>query len=135
MPFTGDWIVLATGSVGDQGVGLAGFFSITTILSAGTFVEPAVGTPLGIRFFDGSTPVTSRFYNTGVNNDGTALWNGTGEPSREITLNLSKSATVFEDGDAAVFRTTIPVPETGPVALCIMAGGLLHRRGRPRGKL
>lgn len=130
-PFAGHWIVLATGSVGDQGVDRAGFFSITTILSAGSFVEPAVGTPLGVRFYDGTTIGTSIFYNTAANIDGSGLWIPPGDPSPIIALTLAKEPTVTEDG-VGWFRTAIPVPEPGSVALCCMAAGLFFRRGRPR---
>ena len=128
-PISGSWIVIATGSVGDQGVDLPGFFSITTILASGSFLEPAVGTPLGVRFFDSTVVGTSSFYNTAVNGDGSGLWVSPGEPSPVITLILSKAASVLENGGG--FRTDIPVPEPGTLTLLCIATSLFLRRRRP----
>ena len=133
-PFAGHWIVLATGTVGDQGVDQAGLFSISTILTDGPFAQPAVGTPLGVRFFDGTSEAASSFYNTAVNNDGSGLWVSPADPAPSITLTLSKAASALEAGEINGFRTTIPVPEPGTAALCLLSLGALlcNRRVSPR---
>lgn len=123
-PFAGPWTVLAVGSIGDQG-GLAdGYFSISTVFESGNFTEPAIGTPLGVRYFNGGAVGTSSYYNTGVNLDGTGLWVAADDPAAVINLELSKVATRFEDFSGS-FQTSIPVPEPGTGMLCCMAAGAL----------
>ena len=70
-PFRGSWVVLATTSMGDDGLETDGQFATTSILGAGSFSEPAPGTPLAIRFYDGLTVESSSYYNTASMTDGT----------------------------------------------------------------
>lgn len=132
-PFSGSWIVLATGSIGDQGVNAAGRFSITTVLTEGSFTQPLVGTPLAIRYYDGTSIAASTFYNTGVNTDGSGLWVSPSDPSSVIQLTLSKEGSQFEDQPGG-FRTSIAIPEPGSALLALVSlGSLILRRRRIAG--
>ena len=129
-PFAGTWTVLAVGSIGDQGSLADGYFSITTTLEEGTFVPPAVGTQLGVRFFNGPTTDSSSRYNTAVNYDGTGLWQAPGVPAPAINLVLAKGHSFFES-HSFTFQTSIPVPEPSMLWLGgLGAGFVLLRRNR-----
>lgn len=127
-PFAGAWTVLAVGSIGDQGNQGDGYFSITTILGEDAIVAPAVGTPLGVRFYDGLSIADSSYNNTGVNMDDTGRWQDPGNPAPAIDLALSKGITESE-GDLASWTTYLPVPEPSVALLgCVAMGGLVVRR-------
>jgi hypothetical protein len=134
-PFAGTWTVLAVGSVGDQGDLDDGFFSITSVLDESAIVAPALGAPLGVRFFDGPSIAASSYYNTAVNVDGTGLWLDPGDPAPVIELMLSKISSDFENRPG-VWQAYIPVPE--PSAACLWSAALgsllLLGRKRRRGK-
>ncbi len=112
---------------------MAGQFAITTILTEGSFAQPLVGTPLGIRFYNGTSVAASTFYNTGVNTDGSGLWVAPTDPSPIIQLTLTKEGSEFEN-QADAFRTAIPIPEVGTSFMTMISFAvLLLRRGRERG--
>jgi hypothetical protein len=130
-PFAGTWTVIAIGSVGDTGGLDNGYFSITTILEEGAFFAPAVGTPLGVRFFTGPSIGDSYFYNTAVNADGTGRWEDPSDPAPVIDLVLSKLASEFE-GSPGSWVGFLPVPEPDAACLCSAALVSLLLLGRRR---
>ncbi len=84
-------------------------------------MEPSVGTPLGIRFFDGTSLETSGFYNTSVNSDGSGDWISPTEAGATINFRLSKGTSMSEDS-LGTFQTRIAVPE--PSSAILLLGGL-----------
>lgn len=88
----------------------------------GNFLEPAVGTPLGVRFYDGMSVATSAFYNTAVNHDGSGDWVAPSEMGSVINFHISKETSQSEGGLFGAFGTQIPVPEPGTSILLL--GGL-----------
>lgn len=119
-PFSGAWVILATTSMGDNGVEVAGKFSTSSLLSDGSFLAPAVGTPLAIRFYDGTSVSSSSFYNAVSVSDGTWNFINPSDPAAVLNLVIDKGAsTVFEGGIFSDFKTTRPIPE--PSSLCLMA--------------
>ena len=133
-PFQGSWVVLATSSMGDDGLEIAGQFATTSILGAGSFSEPAPGTPLAIRFYDGITVESSSYYNTASRADGTWDFQSPSDDGPVLNLVITKTpTTLFESGTLGLFRTYIPVPE--PSAFLLAATGVVvmsmrHNRQR-----
>jgi hypothetical protein len=131
-PFTGSWIVLATSSMGDDGIGVAGRFSTTSTLVSGAFTAPTVNTPLAIRFYDGSSVGTSIFFNAVSATDGTWNFVNPTDPSPVLNLVIDKGfPIVFESGELGAFATKLVIPEPSHVILVLIGGVVsLSRRRR-----
>jgi PEP-CTERM motif len=92
---------------------------------------PTAGTPLAIRFYNGTSIATSTFYNT-VSAD-SWIWL-TPQPSNvpntvAITLDAAnlewESIVKFGQTGTTAFHTTIPVPEPSTITSTILGTGLL----------
>ncbi len=132
-PFAGNWVVIATSSVGDSGVNEAGWFSTTTTLTEGSFIAPAVGTPLSIRFYDGFTAGTSTYFNAVSDPTGAWNWVAPTEPASVLNLNITKGTSVYQDGVLSAYLTTlrtgVPEPST-PLILAVSSVTIAFRRRR-----
>jgi hypothetical protein len=131
-PFRGDWITLASSTIGDDGQEIAGRFSTTTILGEAAFSEPPLGTPLAIRFYDGNSIASSTFFNAVSDTMGGWNYVGTSDPAPVINMVIDKvSGIVFQN--TGVFQTTIPIPEMS-TSLLIWFGvcSSMILRNRPR---
>lgn len=128
-PFSGAWVVMATASIGDTGVNQVGIFNVTTTLTEGAFTQPAIGTPLAIRFYNGTTVANSTFFNAASDTSGSWNWIAPGSPVPVLNLTITKAVSVFQASDSP-HLTTIPVPEPTSVALLLGAVTLTLRRRR-----
>lgn len=133
-PFSGAWIVLTTASVGDTGINQAGWFSVTTTFVEGTFTQPAVGTPLAIRFYNGTTVGNSQFFNAASDTAGTWNWIAPGTPAPVLNLAITKGVSVFQS-NSDPYLTAIPVPEPTAYMLLMGCSGLWCLRRRKAGKI
>lgn len=127
-PFAGSWMVLSASSIGDDGIEVAGRFSTSTILGAGTFPGLTTSTPLSIRFYDGTSVANSTYFNAVSNVTGTWNYIIPNDPAPILNLTISKDFSVFQ-GETGDYRTTIPIPE--PSQMLLVVGGfiaLLRRR-------
>jgi hypothetical protein len=129
-----------TAEGGDNGV----FFLVGLNFVSGSATSgnnlPAAGTPLSIRFYNGSTIATSTFYNT-VSDD-SWLWKAPATPTTSVGLSLDDPGlewlSIALGGDAnTAFHTTLPtaVQEPSTLASMVIGGGglafyLLGRRRR-----
>lgn len=131
-PFAGSWVVLATTSMGDDGVDVAGKFSTTSILNSGSFTQPAIGTPLAIRFYDGTSVGSSTYFNAVSVTNGAWNFKSPSDPAAVLNLVIDKgSSTVFEGGLLGDFSTIRPIPEPSHVILVVIGGVIsLSRRRR-----
>lgn len=136
-PFQGQWVAM-TGpgtpyltSIGDSSYP-DGLTKSTSVLVEGTFsfVEPAVGTPMVLRFYDSSSIATSSYFNAVAATDGSFAWVAPSVPQSSTGLNLPQSNIVWQDGSGSAFRTTIAIPESGSVTLLAFTSGLLVFRRR-----
>lgn len=131
-PFSGSWIVLATSSIGDDGIGVAGRFSTTSTLVSGSFTAPSVNTPLAIRFYDGSSVGTSLFFNAVSATNGTWNFVNPSDPFPVLNLVIDKGfPVVFQSGEVGAFATRIFIPEPSNVIL-VMIGGIVSLTRRQR---
>lgn len=131
-PFAGNWVVIATSSVGDSGVNRAGRFSTTTTLTEGSFIAPAIGTPLSIRFYDGFTAGTSTYFNAVSDPAGAWNWSSPTEPGSVLNLDITKGTSVYQDGMLSAYKTSIRVGVPEPsITLSLMGScALLALRRR-----
>lgn len=131
-PFLGSWTVLATSTIGDDGMGVAGSFSTKSIL--GTSSDPLLttGTPLAVRFYDGTSVGGSTYFNTVSNTSGAWNYIPPTSPSPVINIVIDKTNdVVFQDGGSGAFRTVLPIPEPSIFGLTILGSLLaLVRRSR-----
>lgn len=119
-PFRGNWVVLASTTMGDVGLEVSGRFSTTTILGGTPFAEPSAGTPLAIRFYDGTSEATSTYFNAVGNTSG--VWNFVtpSDPAPVMNIVIDKvSGIKFQSGD--VFKTQIAIPEPSSLLLASVA--------------
>ncbi len=126
-PFLGEWVAM-TGpgtsyvtTVGDGGR-LAGRFKTTSLLEAGTFsfVEPAVGTPLSLRFYNSTAITSSTYFNAVSTTSGSFNWVAPSTPQSGMGLTLPDAAAIWQDGAGSAFRTTIPIPEPSSSTLLVL---------------
>ncbi|RYZ18140.1 MAG: PEP-CTERM sorting domain-containing protein, partial [Sphingobacteriales bacterium] len=130
-PFSGTWVVLASTTMGDDGVNIDGKFSTSTILGSGTFTEPAVGTPLSIRFYDGTSVSTSSYFNSVSNISGAWNYIAPADVPPVISMVIDKDSGVVFDGAFGDFKTVRPIPEPSHAVLVLLAGiPILLRRRR-----
>ena len=136
-PFLGEWVAM-TGpgtpyptSIGDSGYP-DGLTKAGALLMAGTsaFIEPAVGTPMTLRFYDSTSISTSTYFNAIATTDGSFNWVAPSDRQSSVGLSLPNTHIIWQDGSGSAFRTTIPIPEPSSFALlCILGlGGLMVRR-------
>lgn len=133
-PFAGSWNTLFEGTMGDKSIQIDGQFALSSLFD-GTdpnLVEPSVGTPLSIRFFDGVTEQSSSYYNATSDTSGSWDWVAISDPQSIITMEIDKEASqVWEDGLMSAFRTTITVPEPSSI-LFILLGSVIFLSNRKR---
>ncbi len=131
-PFNGDWTVLAAASLGDDGINRDGYFDVTTVLTAPVTNAPPVGKQLVIRFYDAASVANATYYNVVSHVGGAWNWIEPTEEGAVLELAVTKASIItglkFGGDD---WRTTVPVPEPGPLALG-MAAGLYFARWRRR---
>ena len=136
-PFLGQWIAI-TGlgtpyatTIGDSGYP-AGQTKTIAILVDGSFsfVVPAVGTPLALRFYDNLSMSTSTYYNSVAATDGSFNWVAPIDPQATTGLTLPSSNIVWQDGSGSAYRTTIAIPEPSVTIILTFTAGLLATRRR-----
>lgn len=128
-PFRGNWVVLASTTMGDDGLEVSGRFSTTTILGGTPFPEPSAGTPLAIRFYDGTSVGTSTYFNAVGNTSGGWNFVTPSDPAPVMNIVIDKvSGIKFQSGD--VFKTQIAIPEPSSLLLASVAlsFSVLNRR-------
>jgi hypothetical protein len=131
-PFAGNWMVLATSTMGDDGIEVAGRFSTTTILGANISPSLTGATPLAIRFYDGTSIGNSNYFNTISNSSGTWNYITPTDPAPILNLAIDKSnAIVFESNGQGAFSTVLPIPEPSQILL-VMIGGFVSLARRRR---
>jgi hypothetical protein len=125
-PFAGSWTAL-TGpdsaslivtTIGDVSAS-DGRFALDFNLDYSLAGTPQDGTPLAVRFYDSTTRASATFFNAVSNTSGAWNWNTSGNQIDILVGNLA--GTVWEDGVASAFRTTVAVPE--PSALFLLGCG------------
>jgi hypothetical protein len=132
-PFSGAWVSIATTTMGDDGVDLNGKFAVTSILGSGSFLEPAIGMPLAIRFYDGASMEVSSYFNAVSVTNGAWNFKSPSDPAAVMNLVIDKgSATVFEGGSFSDFKTTRPIPEPSSLWLFSLGALALLRRHRSK---
>lgn len=139
-PFAGDWVAM-TGSgtsyqttIGDSGNNPNGTFKLEVLFTQGsyTFAEPAVGTPLALRFYDSTSLAASTYFNAVTDTTGGFNWVAPSSPTSTagLSLGLSSVGIVWQDGAGSAFRTTIAVPEPSCLLLSVLGLGALAVRRR-----
>lgn len=135
-PFIGTWVPLTgpgtmlTTTIGDLGQA-DGKFNLGHHFQSDSPNVPAIGTPLAIRFYDGTSLETANYFNCVSNTGGYWNWTlGTPEPTLTVSFKTPPEALVWQDGAASAFRTTIPIPEPSAWLLLSAAAGLCIRRKR-----
>ena len=132
-PFAGNWITLSTSSVGDTGLNWSGRFSTSTLFTEDEFTPPAAGTPLAIRFFDGTSVANSSFYNAASVTDGSWNWIQPTGQGAVLDLTITKGTSVFLSGLGNEFTTSIAIPEPSSILSTGLSVALvLCRRTRNR---
>ena len=140
-PFAGEWVAM-TGSgisyqttIGDSGNNPNGTFKIEVLFTQGSylFIEPAVGTPLALRYYNSTSLAASTYFNAVTNTTGVFNWVAPADPTSTAMLNLGLSSVgiVWQDGSGSAFRTTIPIPEPSSSALfALLSFGVMAVRRR-----
>ena len=140
-PFAGEWVAM-TGSgisyqttIGDSGNNPNGTFKIEVLFTQGSylFIEPAVGTPLALRYYNSTSLTASTYFNAVTNTTGVFNWVAPADPTSTAMLNLGLSSVgiVWQDGSGSAFRTTIPIPEPSSSALlALLSLGVMAVRRR-----
>lgn len=140
-PFAGEWVAM-TGSgisyqttIGDSGNNPNGTFKIEVLFTQGSylFIEPAVGTPLALRYYNSTSLAASTYFNAVTNTTGVFNWVAPADPTSTAMLNLGLSSVgiVWQDGSGSAFRTTIPIPEPSSSALlALLSLGVMAVRRR-----
>lgn len=120
-PFRGSWVTLASTTMGDDGVELAGKFSTSSILGASPFPAPSAGTPLAVRFFDGASVETSSYFNAVSNTSGAWNFIAPTDPSPIINIVIDKDTNIRFEAVGGAFSTQLAVPEPSSFLLASMA--------------
>jgi hypothetical protein len=131
-PFLGIWTVMATSTIGDDGMNVAGSFSTKSILGPSSDPLLTTNTPLAIRFYDGTSVGSSTYFNAVSNVSG--AWNYVLPTSSSPVIDMVIDKTndvVFQDGGSGAFRTVLPIPEPSIICLTLIGSLLvLVRRSR-----
>lgn len=85
------------------------------------FDLPIAGTPMALRFFDGTTIEGSTHFNTVANSSDAWDWAATPKVGNHSHVDFTDPGMVWEGGEASAFRTTLSVPEPSAVILMITA--------------
>jgi hypothetical protein len=128
-PFAGDWVPmigpgLGSGTfstIGDKGA-LAGLFSGNQSFGEtplGPYTFPSIGTLISLRFYDATTVAGSAHFNAVSSTNW--IWTGATDPEGVISVDMTNSTLLWQDGLGSAFRTTIPVPEPGGTVLLAVA--------------
>lgn len=139
-PFAGDWVAM-TGpgtpyptTIGDSGNYPDGTFKLQALFTQGSysFIEPAVGTPLALRFYDSTSLAASSYFNAVTDTTGIFNWVAPADPTStaRLSLVLSSVGIVWQDGATSAYRTTIAVPEPSCLLLGVLSLGALAVRRR-----
>lgn len=139
-PFAGDWVAM-TGpgtsyqtTMGDSGNNPNGTFKLEVLFTQGSysFAEPAVGTPLALRFYNTTSLAGSTYFNAVTDTTGGFNWVAPADPTSTagLSLGLSSVGIVWQDGSGSSFRTTIAVPEPSCFLLGVLSLGALAVRRR-----
>jgi hypothetical protein len=129
--FSGSWVFLSSGSIGDGGINLDGQFNLASSFSETNSFLPQAGVPLAIRFYDGITLSSSSYYNSVSSADPSWAWVAPTTPTPVITLLIDKGAAiVFERTGFYDFKTGIAVPEPSSTLLSLLtlSCAMLRRR-------
>lgn len=130
-PFAGSWTVLASSTMGDNGIEVAGRFSTSSILGDAAMPGLTTSTPLSIRYYDGVSIANSTYFNAVSNTSGSWNYVTPIDPSPTINLAIDKDVSiVFQGAGEGAFRTVIPIPEPSHMLLVMVSGfvALLRRR-------
>jgi len=131
-PFEGLWTLLATSTIGDDGIESAGSFSTKSILGPSSDPLLTPSTPLVIRFYDGISVSSSTYFNAVSNTSG--AWNYIIPTNHSSVIDIVIDKTneiVFQDGGSGAFRTVLSIPEPSMATLTLIGGLLtLVRRRR-----
>jgi hypothetical protein len=130
-PFQGSWTVLATSTIGDDGMNVPGSFSTKSILGSSSDPSLTTTTPLAIRFYDGTSVGNSTYFNAVSNTSGAWNYIVPTSPSPVINIVIDKTNdVVFQDGGSGAFRTVLPIPEPSMATLTMIGGlfALVRRR-------
>lgn len=136
--FLGNWIPmtgegsrngLVVSTIGDGYPG-PGRFVINTFFSEGSPTHgndlPRIGTPLAIRFYDGTSIAQSNFFNA----VSSPAWEWKRPSGDSMMRGLNDPGIMWEGGPASAFRTTVPVPEPSALVLMLAAvAAVKSRRG------
>lgn len=132
-PFAGNWVVIAVSSIGDTDINQDGRFSTTSLLTEGSFTSPSLGTPLAIRYYNGSTVANSSFFNAASDISGGWNWVSPEILPPSLTLQINKDTSIFQSGIIGAFQTristSIPEPSTA-LSIFLFVGYLLCFRTR-----
>ena len=139
-PFAGDWVAM-TGpgtsfqtTIGDSGNYPNGTFKLEVLFTQGSysFTEPAVGTPLAIRFYDSTSLAASTYFNAVTDTTGGFNWAAPSSPTSTagLSLGLLSAGIKWQGGSGSSFRTTILVPEPSCFLLGFLGLGSLAVRRR-----
>lgn len=136
-PFAGEWVPMVAPfqgnyiTIGDLDVNdVAGLFQNTSIIGGGeSYVLPAAGVPLTIRFYDTKTAQNFKnLYNAVSSSEWT--WPGL-TPDAILDMDLTDAVLIWEGGESSAFRTTLSAVPEASASMISMAGGivfLLRRR-------
>lgn len=125
-PFAGSWTILATTTMGDDGIEVSGRFSTSSILGGSGLPGLTSATPLAIRFYDGTAVANSTYFNAVSKTNGSWNYIAPNDPSPVLNLAIDKGAsTVFQNGLSGAFSTRIAIPESSPILLCFSGVAIL----------
>ena len=120
-PFAGSWVTLASTTMGDDGIEQPGKFGTTTILGGTPFSAPAVGTPLAVRFFDGTSEASSSYFNAVANTGGAWNFVAPNDPAPAITIVIDKDPNIKFQSVGGAFSTQLAIPEPSSFLLASLA--------------
>ena len=135
-------------SIGDRGAFFAGpgtfslQLSFTSTDPTSNNNLPASGTPLAIRFYNGTTLASSTFFNTVSSTSTTWQWQSPNTPPALVEISLNDPGLLWESvvraGQASntAFHTTIPIPEPSTIALigfALVGAPIVYLRRRLKG--
>lgn len=123
-------------ALGDSANRGAGGFKMEVLFTQGSysFVEPPVGMPLALRFYDATSLAAANYFNAVTDTSGSFNWKSPGDPLATAWLALrALSFPNWQGGNSSAYRTTIPIPEPNSTTLLVLLGcGALAERRRSR---
>ena len=120
-------------ALGDSANRGAGGFKMEVLFTQGSysFVEPPVGMPLALRFYDATSLAAANYFNAVTDTSGSFNWKSPGDPLATAWLALrALSFPNWQGGNSSAYRTTIPITETNSTTLLVLLGcdALAERR-------